>query len=433
MKTLLLITAGILSLTAYRMPSPVPTDELESPGGYKLLAGWMDVHFDIMQHGKIRGQQFRQLAYMSVALYESIVAGDPGYNSLAGQLNDYTTTPAPPENTELCWQASANEALATTMRYFYSDNPANVRRIDSMAYACRLQLEKQGFSIKAIQAGADYGMLVARGVLDWSKSDLSDKINDPFTIPSGPGMYEPTPPANAVPVQPHMGECRTMVKGSTDNTIPPPPVTFSEKPGSDFYKMVNEVYQTSQEKNQEKVATALFWDDFPDGKSLTAAGHWESILKTVITQKNMSLIEASTAYAGLFITALDASIGCFKAKYMYTLMRPVTYIRKYMHHEDWSPLIITPAHPEYPAAHATCSMAAATILTHLLGDHIAFTDNSYAYRNYPAHEFNSFKEAGTEAGLSRLYGGIHYRPSIVAGSEQGAKIAENIARTIVFK
>jgi hypothetical protein len=147
----------------------------------------------------------------------------------------------------------------------------------------------------------------------------------------------------------------------------------------------------------------------------------------------MSLIQGAGVFAELFMTMEDAQIGCFKAKYTYNLLRPVTYVQKYMNHPDWNPLIVTPPHPEYPAAHAVVSMSAATILTHILGDHIAFTDNTYAYRQYPAHHFNNFIEAAHEAGMSRLYGGIHYHPSIEAGFTQGSKIADNVAKALVLK
>jgi hypothetical protein len=96
-------------------------------------------------------------------------------------------------------------------------------------------------------------------------------------------------------------------------------------------------------------------------------------------------------------------------------------------------LIVTPPHPEYPAAHATISMAAATILTSILGDNIAFTDNTYDYRGYESRHFNNFLEAAKEAGISRFYGGIHYKKSIEAGYLQGQKVASYIAKTLVFK
>jgi hypothetical protein len=370
---------------------------------------------------------------MGVALYESMVAGAPDYRSLAGQLNGYNTSPGTPPETDFCWQASANAALAETFRNFYADNPLTLQRIDSMEQSCLNRITGQGFSVTAVNAGIKYGLQVARAVIDWSKSDGDDKANAPYLLPTGPGLYEPTPPAFISPILPYLGNCRTFVKESIDNTSPPPPLSFSDDPQSPFYKMADAVYSSSLKNDAGEVATALFWDDFPDGKTLTGGGHWESILKTILEQTNMSLIDGARVYAELFITMQDAAIACFKAKYTYNVLRPVTYVQKYMHQTNWKPLIITPPHPEYPAAHAVVSMAAATMLTGILGDQISFTDNSYAYRQYPAHHFNNFLEAGREAGISRFYGGIHYMPSIEAGFKQGNQIAEHIYRGLDFK
>ncbi len=410
-----------------------PAAELRTPGGSKMLTAWMNLHIKSIPNSTVRSHHTRQLAYMGVALYESVVAGDPEYRSLSDQLNGYYFKPAVPAEKDFCWQASANAALAETFRYFDAENPVTLQRVDSLEQSCNKMLLAQGFSETAVNAGAKYGLQVAKAVIEWSKTDGNDKAAAPYDLPKGPGLYEPTPPAFVSPILPYLGNARTFVRGSIENTTPPPPVAFSEDPLSPFYKMVDEVYRTSLENDAKKVSTALFWDDFPNGKTVTGGGHWESILKTVVDQMNMSLIESSRVFAELFITMRDAEIGCFKSKYTYNLLRPVTYVQKYMHKTDWQSLINTPPHPEYPAAHATVSMSAATILTRILGDSVSFTDNTYAYRNYPAHHFNSFIEAGHEAGMSRLYGGIHYRPSIEAGYTQGGMIADKIAGKLVFK
>jgi hypothetical protein len=90
---------------------------------------------------------------------------------------------------------------------------------------------------------------------------------------------------------------------------------------------------------------------------------------------------------------------------------------------DWKSLIITPNHPEYPAAHATVSTAAATALSDALGQSVSFTDHTYDDIGFQPRSFISFEEAANEAGRSRLYGGIHYTPSIDAGHVLGKKTA----------
>jgi hypothetical protein len=438
MKTLIFVLLAFTGVSAgSSMPASVRTADpdagLASAGSSSMLTAWMQLHLTAIRDCRIPSHHTRQLAYMGIALYESVVAGAPGYRSLAGQLNGYSHVPAPPAERDFCWQSSANAALAETFRYFYAENPRTVQRVDSMEQSYRNTLAHHGYSEAAVNAGALYGKQVALAVIDWSKTDGDDQANAPFELPRGPGLYEPTPPAFISPILPHMGSCRTFVKGDIDGTMPPPPLSFSEDPQSPFYKMADDVYRSSQKKDPGFTATALFWDDFPNGKTLTGGGHWESILKTIISQQNMSLIEGARVYAELFITMQDAAIGCFEAKYTYNLLRPVTYVQKYMHQSSWQPLIVTPPHPEYPAAHAVVSMSAATILTRILGDKIAFTDNTYAYRNYPAHHFNNFLEAGHEAGISRFYGGIHYMPSIEAGFKQGNQIAEHVYRGLEFK
>ena len=90
----------------------------------------------------------------------------------------------------------------------------------------------------------------------------------------------------------------------------------------------------------------------------------------------------------------------------------------------WEPLLITPPFPEYPSGHSTESGAAAAVLTAIYGEDFAFTDRTHVRDGLGERKFASFRAAADEAGMSRMYGGIHFRPAIEQGLEQGRCIAQ---------
>ncbi|HEY3406057.1 MAG TPA: vanadium-dependent haloperoxidase [Ohtaekwangia sp.] len=410
------------------------TEKISDPESGKLLEDWISIHLKLIRTTKnlSQGAIFRHGAYTSVGLYESIVNGDKGYATLAGQLQGLEPLPAIASDKKVCWQASANAVMASLLRSFYSAS-TSASKIDSLEKHYQTVFEHSGFSPESIKAGADFGASVAAHILAWAKEDGSAKTWPAYDIPKGDGLWEPTPPGFSAPAAPYAYNNRTCVKNSTANTLPEPPTKFSVEPGSAFYTMVDEVYQTSLNLTDAQKSMALFWDDFPDGRYYGAGGHWASIFRQLIPQKQLSLLAGSVAYARMNISLIDAFNATWKGKYTYNVLRPVTYIQKHMNHADWKPLIITPAHPEYPAAHASLSMAAATALTNALGDNIAFTDHTYDDLGFAPRNFKSLNEAGKEAGLSRLYGGIHYRPSIEAGYLVGSKTATHVLNGITFR
>ncbi len=196
--------------------------------------------------------------------------------------------------------------------------------------------------------------------------------------------------------------------------------------------MAKAVYETSQQLTAEQRAIALFWDDAPNGKYVSAFGHWISVLAQVAVEKKFPLVKTAEAYAKTAIAMHEATIATWKLKYTYNLVRPVTYIQQHID-SQWLPIIVTPPHPEYPAAHATLSAAAAYALTDALGDKISFTDHTYNDIGLSSRTFANFDAAGREAGISRLYGGIHYQQSIDAGASVGKQVAQNVSSGLRFK
>ncbi len=168
---------------------------------------------------------------------------------------------------------------------------------------------------------------------------------------------------------------------------------------------------------------ALFWRDVP---GVSTPGHWMSITQQAIRQSKSRLDKAALAYALTGICLNDAVITVFHYKYVYLQVRPVTYIRDVIGDATWSSFIPTPNHPEYPAAHAVISRAAAEGLTAVFGNIGPLTDHTWDYLGFPPRTFNTFREFALDAGNSRFYGGIHYQPSINTGLIEGKTVGNNI-------
>jgi membrane-associated phospholipid phosphatase len=121
----------------------------------------------------------------------------------------------------------------------------------------------------------------------------------------------------------------------------------------------------------------------------------------------------------LGIALADAFIACWHAKFEFDLLRPVTYIRKHID-PKWEPLLITPPFPEYPSGHSTQSGAAAEVLTKSSAKDFAFDDSTHERDGMAMRSYPSFWAAAEEAGISRLYGGIHFRAASIAALNRAA-------------
>jgi membrane-associated phospholipid phosphatase len=156
--------------------------------------------------------------------------------------------------------------------------------------------------------------------------------------------------------------------------------------------------------------------------SPTPPGHWISIALQILDHDKPALEKSVDVLARLGVVLADSFIGCWETKFQYDLLRPVTYVRRLID-PKWEPLLITPPFPEYPSGHSTQSAAAAAVLSKLFGENFAFEDRTHEGDGVRPRRFVSFEAAANEAGMSRLYGGIHFRSAIERGLEQGGCIA----------
>ncbi|MCB0149930.1 MAG: vanadium-dependent haloperoxidase [Caldilineaceae bacterium] len=421
------------------IPAPIRAQDGESTlpnaGSYdhSVATAWFDLMTELVRQapGFTPPVASRAMGYAGVTLYEAIVPGMPGYQSLAGQLDGLAWLPPVQEGATYHWPLVANSALAGINRRLFAHGGASVRgAIDGLEETIRTRYETT-VPTDVIRRSTLRGRAIAAAIFAWSKSDGGHEgymFNFPRTYqpPQGEGLWVATPPKYQRALQPWWGENRPFALPAPDACLPPPPPAFSTDPSSDEYAEAWEVYTTVQNLTPYQRDTALYW---ADDATLTATppGHSLAIATQVLREESATLDQAAEVYARVGMALADAFIACWDAKFHYNRIRPITYIQRYID-PAWNATAITdpvytPPFPEYPSGHSTEAGAAATILSAIFGDDYAFTDRSQERLGFAPRTYASFWEAAREAAESRLYGGIHYRSANEQGLEQGVCVA----------
>jgi len=378
----------------------------------------------------------RIYSYSSIAGYEALRPGYPSYRTLAGQLNELEPMPRPEEGLEYCFPLASVHAMLTVGKalIFSEDTISAYQEETYQAF------REMGIPGDVYQRSMDYGKAVADHILAWSSKDHYKETRSypKYDVTSEPAKWRPTPPDYMDGVEPNWRLIRPFVLDSSDQFVPPPPTPFNTKEGSKFYNEVMEVYQAlGSGDTEEKLRIAKFWDCNPyvsthsghvmfATKKISPGGHWMGIARVACEKANADMMKSAEAYAKVAVALSDGFLVCWDEKYRSMLVRPETYINVYID-EDWRPTLQTPPFPEHTSGHSVISSAAATVLTDLFGEPFPFVDDVEVEFGLPRRSFNSFLEASEEAAISRMYGGIHYRPAIEYGIEQGRKVGQWIA------
>ena len=409
---------------------------LASTYQFGVLDKWMSMQIRLMSHtpAVFNGPFVRIYAYTGLAAYESILPGIPTKSAFwftREKLNQAPLLPKQADNKKYHWPSSLNAAMAFMNRSLFTAAGAeNKMAIDSLENALRTGFSKEA-DAATIERSAQFGLEVAKKIFAWAEADGYHQAGNAFAPPTGPGKWKPTPPNYARPIAPHWGSLRTMVTASTENAEVPAPIPYSEDSSSAFYREVKEVYDISQHMTPVQKQVALFWKEINPG--FTAPGHWLSILRQVLQKEKAPLDKAAFAYALSGMAMNDAWISSWKTRYQYNVLRPVTYIREVMNHPDWLSFVPTPPHPEYTSGFAAMAGAVCGSLSAIFDDNYPLTDYSYADAGMGTRTYYSFTAMAKEAGDSKIFGGIHFRFSVVAGLRQGHVVAGNIARLLVQK
>jgi membrane-associated phospholipid phosphatase len=173
----------------------------------------------------------------------------------------------------------------------------------------------------------------------------------------------------------------------------PPPSTNSAQMKSE----TEEVYNYIKNPSRDQIRIVQFWAD--GAGTYTPAGHWDAIAAEDFIQKNLSEVRWARNFALLNMALMDAGIVCWDTKYYYFNPRPTQM------NSNIKTLTGIPNFPAYISGHSTFSGAASAILSYLIPEN--------------ASKYNSM---ASEASLSRIIGGIHYRSDCAVGLDVGKSI-----------
>ena len=239
--------------------------------------------------------------------------------------------------------------------------------------------------------GRDIGRIAGNAMVDHLRAD---RFTAPWTgtVPVGPGMWI----ANGPPAGPTFGGVAPYFLTSGSQFRPGPPPAFGSPA---FLTDLAQIRTLSLTRTPEQLASAIYWN-FPTG-TFTPPGYWNLTAASYIEANGLNERAATRAFALTHAAMMDAMIGCWDAKYFYWTIRPSQATT------GITLPIGLPNHPSYPSGHSCVSAAAATVLKELFPDRTTELDTWV-----------------TEAGLSRMYGGIHYQFDITAGQNLGRAVAE---------
>jgi PAP2 superfamily len=408
------------------------------PTAQDVLQNWYGLTLELVRHTATYSPPVasRAFAYLGIIAYEAVASGGGALQGLASQLPGLKSLPLRQSDAKYDEANVLHGALQSAVEVLFSNTgPTGQRALKAVTHKMDGELSS-GVSTSRIKRSRAFGQGITKHVLDWSLNDggtevLNMGFPQTFKLVDAPGHWKPTSPIRMqqAPLLPTWGENRTFAVANGATCALPPPPAYSEDKTSEFYKQALEVYDTVKNIKSEQRMTARFWSDDPM-LSPTPPGHWMFIALDILKAKNASIEDSVDLMARLGIAVSDAFVACWKSKMQYDLLRPVTYIKKVID-KTWEPILITPPFPEYPSGHSTQSGAAAVVLTQFFGENFSFEDKTHVREKLPVRSYKSFWDAASEAGISRLYGGIHFRAAVERGLDQGRCIgaAVNALRT----
>ncbi|HEV8130477.1 MAG TPA: vanadium-dependent haloperoxidase [Acidobacteriota bacterium] len=400
-----------LSLLKKVLPLIIVSMFLSASARADVVTYWNEVATNsIVRAGKSPGIHF---AMVHAAIYDAVNSIDRRYTVFAVKPSGKT-------------RKASQEAAAASAAYnvLLALFPEQKTTLDA-AYGISLAAIPDS---EAKTRGIAIGEEVAAGIMELRANDGRNNVVQ-YSVGSGPGVYQLTPPAFSPPATPWLAQVKpfALLEPSQFRAEGPPALT-SEQYAADFNEVKRLGSANSTERTAEQTETGRFHTESPPT-------FWSRNLRQLAIERELSVADNARLFAIFMVTYADVQIAGWDSKYHYNFWRPVTAIRAADTDDNpateadanWTPLAVTPPHPEYPAAHGFGTAAFAEILRQFFGTkNITMTFTSTVTGT--ARTYTSTDDLIKDVIEARIYGGMHFRTSIVDGTVLGKKVAKWIAK-----
>lgn len=223
---------------------------------------------------------------------------------------------------------------------------------------------------------------------------------------------------------------------------------------TEYMHQAQELVELSAHLTDEQKIIAEYWANGPHSE--LPPGHWDLFAQYVSARDHHTLDDDVKMFFALTNAIFDAGIAAWDAKRVFDSVRPVTAIPYLFHGQQiqrwggpgqgtvttdgshWIPYqpttFPTPPFPEYISGHSTFSAAGATILalwtgSEYFGGSVTFPAGSSTIepgvtpKSAITLRWRTFHDAANQAGVSRRYGGIHFRTADLVGRATGDLVA----------
>jgi hypothetical protein len=399
------LAAGFLVLVLVCPTRAIATDAIDEWNARAIAA------MNTARRTQIVG--FIEVTIVQAAVYDAVNGIDGGH------FKPYASQPKVPPTASI--EAAAAQAAHDVLVFLY---PAQATDLDAA-----LAVSLGGISGGVAKAdGIAAGAASASALIALRTNDGRDAPIG-YTPGSGPGAWQPTPPAFLAAQTPWVAFVRPFTMSSPAEFRPgPPPSLASDEWAVAFNEVKRRGALVGSDRTPSETVQAQFWTD-------NAPTQYNRYLRRLAAEQHLPAPDKARLLVEINMAAADAGIACMDAKYAYSFWRPVTAIPAAdtdgnpatTADTGWLPTVTTPNHPEYPSAHACVSGAiVATLADFFRTDRVPSTIDSAVTQT--SVEFARFKHLYRSVHEARILGGLHYRVSMTAGRRIGRSVSRHLTR-----